>query len=132
MKHRCHNPNYSGFPKYGARGISVCDRWRNSFVDFYADMGPRPSAKHSIERVDNLGNYEPGNCRWALPIEQMNNQRKTVFIEVGGVRKTLRQIADEMGAPLGRIQQRYQLGYTIEKILAPGKINPTYRRKKDR
>lgn len=71
---RCTRPTNSGFPRYGARGVSVCDRWR-SFENFYADMGPRPSLKHSIDRIDPYGNYEPKNCRWVTSDVQAANKR---------------------------------------------------------
>lgn len=72
---RCSNPNVAGFKYYGARGIRVCDKWRASYVAFLADMGRCPSGR-SLDRENNDGNYEPGNCRWATPKEQSNNRRK--------------------------------------------------------
>jgi hypothetical protein len=68
IQQRCYNPRFRGFKNCGGRGIKVCQRRLDSFENFYADMGRRPSPKHSIERVNNDGNYEPGNCKWAHSI----------------------------------------------------------------
>jgi hypothetical protein len=73
MKDRCNNQRAHNYSYYGGRGISVCDRWQHSFENFYADMGPRPEGRF-LERIDNDGNYEPGNCKWATKSEQMRNR----------------------------------------------------------
>ena len=74
MIRRCYNIKYKYYKDYGGRGIKICKRWRRSFKNFYKDMGKRPPGK-SLDRRDNDGNYEPGNCRWATPTEQARNQR---------------------------------------------------------
>lgn len=76
IKSRCYNPKAPRYPNYGERGITVCDRWLESFDNFYADMGDRPSKDYSIERLDVNGNYEPSNCKWATRTEQQHNIRK--------------------------------------------------------
>ena len=76
IKTRCFNENSTRYDCWGGRGITMCPDWLNSFEKFYADMGPRPSSKHSIERINNDGNYEPSNCKWATQKEQLKNRRK--------------------------------------------------------
>lgn len=74
MRARCHNPKHSAYSRYGAKGISVCDRWRGSFSAFLADMGERPEGS-TLDRIDNSKGYEPGNCRWATSAQQYENKR---------------------------------------------------------
>ena len=76
MNRRCHTPGASGYVKYGAKGTRVCDAWRESFETFYRDLGPKPTPKPSLDRIDPFGHYEPGNVRWATPVEQANNKRR--------------------------------------------------------
>lgn len=75
MKKRCNTPTATHYDNYGGRGIKVCDRWQHSFLAFYEDMGARPTPLHSLDRINNDGNYEPNNCRWATKHEQAINQR---------------------------------------------------------
>lgn len=116
MVSRCHNPNAQAAHNYGQRGIVVCDRWRNSFEAFYADMGPRPSDQHSIERRDVNGNYEPGNCYWATTAEQAMNRRNTLYVEYKGETMTLKDLAVLVNIPYAKLYERiYRHGQSVEK-----------------
>ncbi len=84
MKKRCQKPTCKKYPYYGGRGIRLCKRWQK-FAGFLADMGRRPSDAHTIERIDNDGNYEPSNCRWATMLEQQQNKKNTIFVSYGGM-----------------------------------------------
>lgn len=75
MKDRCYKPSHKSFKNYGGRGISVCRRWLDSYETFLADMGRKPTPQHTIDRIDNDGDYEPDNCKWSTPSEQRRNQR---------------------------------------------------------
>jgi len=97
MKERCYNIKNHKYPIYGAIGIIICDRWLNSFENFISDMGPKPSSKHSIDRIDNDGNYEPSNCRWATPLEQSRNTSHNRWIEGGGENMLLVDWASRFG-----------------------------------
>lgn len=105
MKARCSNPNTRGFANYGGRGIKVCERW-TSFENFIADMGVRPTSGHQLDRIDNDGDYEPGNCRWATRKENMRNRRVTKRYD--GM--TLREIADATGANYNTLKTRARRG----------------------
>ncbi len=84
MKRRCYQRNSVNFHHYGGRGIIICDRWKE-FSNFYKDMGDPPSLKHTIDRIDNDGNYEPGNCRWATMSEQLRNYGRSRKVEIAGI-----------------------------------------------
>jgi len=116
MKQRCFNPNDKSYPNYGGRGIRVCARWLgpNGFVHFLADVGPRPSSRHSIDRINNDGNYAPGNCRWATPIEQQSNRRNNVHVRVGDVTRTAAAWGRRLGAERHRVLARIAWGWSAE------------------
>lgn len=96
---RCTNPKSPNWPNYGGRGITVCDRWRDSFAAFEQDMGQRPSAAHSIDRKDNNGSYEPDNCRWATKLEQGRNRRDVRFLTLDDEPMSLRGLAGILAMP---------------------------------
>ena len=108
MKDRCLNKNNQDFALYGGRGIKVCDRWAKSFGAFFEDMGARPSAHHSIDRIDTNGDYEPSNCRWALPCEQSRNKRSNRFVEFNGKRQVISDWARDIGISFSSLSQRLQ------------------------
>lgn len=121
MKNRCYNPDVTVYENYGGRGIQVCNRWLNSFENFYADMGDPPSNEHSIDRIDVNGNYEPGNVRWATWKEQCRNKRNNIYIEFNGKRQTGAEWAKEFGVPPSTIYSRVEKGLPINQPLRSGK-----------
>lgn len=120
MLARCTNPSQRSYPKYGGRGITVCDSWRN-FANFYKDMGKRPAGK-TLDRIDNERGYEPSNCRWATPAEQQRNRRITVRITYGGLSLTRKEWADRLGVPVHRIKNRHKAGMPIHLVLRESKF----------
>ena len=96
MKARCSNPNRSYYHRYGGRGIKVCDRWLNSFENFYKDMGDCPSSKHTIDRIDNDQGYFKENCKWATRKEQCRNRTNTVIIDYKNQKKSLMDWLEEL------------------------------------
>lgn len=117
MKHRCMNENYFCYDDYGGRGIKVCDRWMDSFLAFLEDMGRRPSPDHSIDRIDNDGDYTPENCRWATDTEQNRNSRRTRDVTWNGKTQCLAAWAEETGIPYNVIGCRLDMGWDIERAL---------------
>ncbi len=117
MLGRCLNVNNHKFAHYGGRGIKVCDRWRNSFADFYADMGPRPD-RCSLDRIDVNGDYTPENCRWATPQQQAQNTRSNINLTHCGETKCLTQWAREHEVPVLTAYSRLQRGLPFEKVFA--------------
>jgi hypothetical protein len=109
---RCTDHNCKSFPRYGGRGITVCDRWRESFENFLADMGDRPSPRHSIDREDNSKGYEPGNCRWATPEEQGRNKRSNRMITVDGVTRCVVEWSEASGISRKAITSRLARGWS--------------------
>jgi len=117
MVDRCHNPRAHGFKNYGGRGIVVCSRWRESFDDFVSDVGERPSRKHSLDRKDNDGNYEPGNVRWATRSEQARNTRFNRLLTAFGKTQTAEEWAIETGLPKSTLFNRIRRGWPDEKVI---------------
>ena len=117
MNQRCYNPTATNYKNYGGRGIRVCNRWR-VFLLFLADMGKRPSAKHSIERRDNARGYSPDNCYWATRAEQDNNKRTNRWLRYDGKRLTLTQWAHIRGIHTCTLYDRLRRGWTVKRTLS--------------
>jgi hypothetical protein len=117
MRARVYNPNANAYHRYGGRGIKVCPRW-DSFDAFLKDMGKKPSARHSLDRRDNDGDYCPENCQWALPHDQSNNRKNNTRITFGGKTLTVTQWAREIGlSPEGMFYRIYDAKWDIERAM---------------
>lgn len=114
---RCENPALKYYHRYGGRGIRVCEEWRGSFAAFLADVGRRPTGNHTLDRIDNNGNYEPGNVRWSTRREQANNRQNNRQIQHGGESLTLTQWARRTGIPVGTIFKRLSSGWSVDSAL---------------
>jgi hypothetical protein len=126
MKSRC----YLNSPinhQYLARGIGVCDEWRNNFEVFAAHIGPPPSPTHSVDRIDNSRGYEPGNVRWATKKEQGNNKSNNTLLTAFGVTRTLPQWGGEVGLSVQVLRNRIKAGWPIEKVICrPVRVHRPY------
>lgn len=103
---RCSRPNHKDYHNYGGRGIKICDSWRRSFKQFLQDVGEAPGKEYTIDRIDNDGNYEPGNVRWVTRKEQSINRRNTIFITYLDQTKRLQEWCEELGIRYGLVVMR--------------------------
>lgn len=118
---RCHDPNHHKYPWYGGRGIAVCERWRESYRAFLHDMGRAPAPEYTIERKENDGDYEPGNCRWATMKEQAQNRRSNRNIKFRGRTLTAAAWAEEMGMDRRVLWKRLKARWSVERALTTPK-----------
>lgn len=125
MVWRCSNPSATQWKWYGGRGITVCERWRNSFPAFLADMGRKPTPKHTIERLNSDGNYEPANCVWATKKQQMRNTSRNRYVTHEGVTCTVAEWAERTGIPAGSIYARLYEGWShSDAVTRPNQSRP--------
>jgi hypothetical protein len=120
MVERCTSPKSKKWPLYGGRGIRVCERWL-TFENFLADMGERPSAGHTLDRIDTDGHYEPGNVRWATQTEQQRNRRNNRLITFRGETLCLAAWAERVGLSIGTLGFRVRSGWPVERAITEPK-----------
>ena len=120
MHDRCRNPNFRQWDRYGGRGIKVCERWK-SYDAFAADMGPRPDG-YSLDRIDNDGNYEPSNCRWADKKTQQRNQSRAIYVTIEGDKYRAIELAELHGLPAPVIVSRANRGLPMSEVLSAKKL----------
>lgn len=118
MLYRCFNPNSKNYKDYGGRGITVCAEWTDSYEAFLAHIGRRPSAAHQLDRIQNSGNYEPGNIRWATRKEQCRNRRSSRMITAFGATRTMAEWVERTGIDQPTLWQRLKRGWTVERSLS--------------
>jgi hypothetical protein len=119
MLDRCSKPSQESYRLYGERGVTVCERWRESFENFLGDMGRKPTSSHSIDRIDVEGNYEPSNCRWATPKQQGRNKRTNRIINHNGLSLTLVEWTERTGIKATTISMRLDhYGWNVSEALS--------------
>ena len=125
MRARCKYPSQPHFIHYGGRGIKVCARWE-VFENFFEDMGPRPSPKHSLERENNDGDYEPGNVSWSTRVKQHRNTRRNIYVEIDGNKMILKDAAAKCGIAYQSVRSRIGKGWPMLAALTtpPGGPRP--------
>lgn len=121
MLNRCYNKNVRSYPHYGGRGITVCDRWRNSYENFLSDMGRAPSPKHSLDRINVNENYSANNCKWSTPVEQANNTTKTYMVTYDGNQIPLGLFCRKHNLPIELIRGRLNNGWSVDRALVTPK-----------
>jgi hypothetical protein len=130
MRRRCKNKNQVNYARYGGRGVTVCKGWDESFEAFLADVGPRPSPQHSLERKKNELGYQPGNVCWATDGEQNRNMRTNVWVEMNGRRQILKDWARELGVSYKRVSERIVGGWDpVEALTTPALPVGTHRKR---
>lgn len=117
MRSRCNRSSHVHYRSYGGRGITVCAEWDKSFKQFLSDMGRKPTKNHSIDRIDENGNYEPSNCRWATPKDQANNRRNNVYLTIGDKTTTRSIWSDISGTKYSTIHERQRRGWSDEEAV---------------
>ena len=120
IRNRCNNPRCPNFADYGGRGIKICPEW-DSFLAFFSDMGPRPSDRHSVDRIDNNKGYEPSNCRWATQTQQSRNMRRNRYVLYLGQRVCMAEAAELSGIPRDTLKRRVYLGWEGDRLFSPVK-----------
>lgn len=119
IKTRCYDPNFIEYQHYGGRGIKVCDEWKDDFQAFYSYIGPRPGSGYSVDRIDNNGDYEPGNVKWSTKSEQHRNTRQNLIVTYRGESRPLVEWVEELGLNYSAVHQRLvKLGWSAEQAFS--------------
>lgn len=117
MMCRCFTKSTTHYARYGGRGITVCEQWKK-FENFYDDMGDMPSSKHTLDRINNDGNYEPSNCRWATRKEQGNNRNTCVYLTYNNEKMSITRWAEKLGISEVTLQTRIKKGWSVNDALS--------------
>lgn len=125
-KQRCYNPKNPQYAHYGGRGITMCDEWKSSFPAFYAHIGPAPTKdrRSSLDRINNNGNYEPNNVRWATPTAQLSNRRSSIVVHIDGLALSAADACSAYNLPYTTIYARWRRGIRGAALVAPRANKP--------